>query len=661
MVSPVPSVLCPPRLALLPEQREAMLRQLAAPSPAWEAIASVVQRDPALLHAILDAAPLAAARLGSKLNAELSARLERLGADLLRAWLLQLAWSQHPPGEFPRRVSARALLVAECALHLALETRYPHPDEAYLAGLWHELGELCFAAQPAPSGAAPGAAAALTEQLARRAGVRGPLADALVLHHMEDELCLAAHPLVRLLWAAKRLAGESWKEEAARVGPILGLSREAVLALRHDVGYLAAAQPPGTGLALPATPAEGGDGALREIVLTALVRGAFTGLPPDTVSARLAMGARLLCDAAAPLVVVAGEDDTLRALPFAGRGEDDIPAWFAELGQRLDDATSVVARALRSGDATAFNAAGTRSACDRHLVRWLGRDGFMCLPLDLPDTRAVAVIGSDAEAPPAPYTTRLLGELARAAAAAVLASEREAAAREAGSRRIEERFREHLRRIAHEAGNPLSVIKSHLDIMARQHGDDASARTGLQIVHAELDRIGALLQAAAQPPAEQPEAATCRVPELLRELHTLYAEPLFGKRGIRFEVRCAGDLPAAAMPRSALTQVLLNLFRNAAEALHPGGSFIVSVPGQVLSDGIPCLELRVIDNGPGLPPQRLADLFATHPSTKGEAHQGLGLAIVRDILRKWSASILCRSQPGTGTSFQLFIPLDKGG
>jgi signal transduction histidine kinase len=54
----------------------------------------------------------------------------------------------------------------------------------------------------------------------------------------------------------------------------------------------------------------------------------------------------------------------------------------------------------------------------------------------------------------------------------------------------------------------------------------------------------------------------------------------------------------------------------------------------------------------------VADLFSPRPSSKGGGHQGVGLSIVREILSQWNATILCRSQPGSGTSFQIFLPLE---
>ena len=107
--------------------------------------------------------------------------------------------------------------------------------------------------------------------------------------------------------------------------------------------------------------------------------------------------------------------------------------------------------------------------------------------------------------------------------------------------------------------------------------------------------------------------------------------------------------------------MLLNLFRNASEALHPGQRLVVSASSQVSVDGRASLEIRLVDNGPGLPPDRAADLFSPRISHKGGTHQGVGLSVVREILTQWGATILCRSQPGSGTSFQIFLPLELSG
>ncbi len=172
-----------------------------------------------------------------------------------------------------------------------------------------------------------------------------------------------------------------------------------------------------------------------------------------------------------------------------------------------------------------------------------------------------------------------------------------------------------------------------------------------------LLRAGAVLTGYALDPPTKPNLfSLCEVEGRMR---SIYGDALFRERGIQLELRAAKDLPAAAMPASALKQVLLNLFRNASEALLPGQRLVVSASSQVTVDGQASLEIRLVDNGPGLPPERAADLFASRTSAEGDRHQGVGLTLVREILSQWGATILCRSQASSGTSFQLFLPLEQ--
>ncbi|KAI5913045.1 ATP-binding protein [Azoarcus sp. PA01] len=645
--------------APLAEHRERALRLLAPDAPDWDELASLILRDPALLCSIFVAAPLPPRqRLASTLRLELSQRLQVLGASVLRAWLLQLAWNAAPLEHAVRLRSGQALIVAECALHLALETRYAYPDEAYLAGLWHPFGST----------------------VVQRCGLAGPLADALAFDHPLEEAARSAHPLVPLLHTARRLAGEGWEHELPGLAQKCGLSVEALLSLRTDVGFLVrqSSIPPAlsdgtaeesrdeTGgaaprVAWPAASCGSGLDPMLDTALSALLRTAFIDLDPPRVTERLTLALRLLCgnDADPMFVVAADEHGILQALPL-GAGHD-IAQPYGELGLRLEDETSIIALTARTANpSSCFLRPGIplRSVPDWHIVRWLGREGIRCMPLELKDGTGVAVIAADELNPLPPAAARVVAALASAAARALRDLDRRRSARAETEERIEAHHREHVRRIVHEARSPLTVIKSYLGLVAQHHPDAPGLAGKMDALHGEIDRITELLERAARTPVAEPEPARCRVPELLQELHGLYGESLFARRGIHFEVRAAAAVPAAAIPGSALRQVLLNLFRNAAEALHPGGRFSVAVPGQLLANGRQCLEIRLIDNGPGLPAERLADLFSPRPSGKGSGHDGIGLSIVQEILQQWHGLILCRSQAGSGTSFQLLLPLD---
>lgn len=638
-----------------------ILRLLAAGSPNWPEVALVAARDPVLCLALLTAAPLASGELDDGLNAVLRRRLERLGPDLLRAWMLGVGKLQSAPDAGP------ALLVGECALHLALETRFPRPDEAYLGGLWSELADHVYKLEDADTGSPLKRIDTRQDfsHLVRACGLSEPLADALVLTPDHDEQLQGAHPLARLLHAANLLAADDWQSRAARVAQLTGLSSTSLISLRTDVAYIVS----GHAAYPPPAPGGNGEGSLvssaadpfREAALAGLLSAAFIDLEPQAIADRLGIAAPFFGLAMEPILLACDDDGVLR--PMLPCPPTSPAGLITELALRVDDATSCIALAVRSGQVSTYKpqgAAPRRSTADWHVARWLGHHGFCCLPLAIEGGNAVGLLGTGHDQP-SPTGRGLLTGLLAAAARSLRSARRNRHALAERENALQQRFRDHVRKIAHEATNPLTVIKSRLDLLSQQRPSDEPMQDEMVLLNAELDRIDTLLRRAADLPVDETEAPTCRVTDLLRDMRSVYGDPLFANHGIGFEVRAARDVPAAAIPASALKQVLLNLFRNASEALQPGKCLTVSVIGQVIMDGRNCVEIRLVDNGPGLPADRAADLFTPRPSTKGGGHQGVGLAVVREILVQWKAQILCRSHPGNGTSFQIFVPLDQTG
>jgi len=637
----------------LPDGASTILRMLAAQTPNWAEIALVAARDPALSLALLIADPLRPGELQDGLNTALRRRLERIGTDLLRAWLLGLG----PVVDHPDETADTALLRAECALHLAIETDYPRPDEAYLAGLWYGL--------PRSAGWVAGRRPTLPALVAD-CGLPASLADALELDDADPAGVGAMHPLLLLLAAARHLGSADWQERIAEVSRLSGLESASLVALRTDVGYILsghAAYP-----ALPGLPVTGAacptlrlsDDPYRYAGMLGLLTAAFVDLDATTIRDRLAIACPLFGLHTPPVLLGCGEDGRLRPLLGAAAGSADL--LIGELRLRLDDETSCIALGARSEQPCSHFGDGgppRRSVADWQVARWLGQPGFHVIPLGGASDTSVALIATaSAQALDSELRWRyaaLLGAAARALRSHArqhdAMAEREAA--------LHRRFRDHVRRIAHEASNPLTVLKTRIDMLALERPGDSTLQDEMSLLNAELDRIDNLLRSAAELPAETAEMRTCRVPELLLDMRTLYGEPLFGSRQIQLELRAAREVPPAAIPASALKQVLLNLLRNASEALQPGQRLVVSVLPLVNVDGRNCLEIRFVDNGPGLPVERARDPLTPRPSAKGAEHQGLGLAVVREILAQWGGTLLCRTQAGAGTSFQIFVPLEQ--
>jgi signal transduction histidine kinase len=110
------------------------------------------------------------------------------------------------------------------------------------------------------------------------------------------------------------------------------------------------------------------------------------------------------------------------------------------------------------------------------------------------------------------------------------------------------------------------------------------------------------------------------------------------------------DLPLVAIDEPQIRQALLNLLRNAREAMAGGGRASIEATGD--GDGV---RIRVRDEGPGIPPasrDRIFDIFYT---TK-ERGSGLGLPLTQQIVVAHGGRIRCEAGAGGGTTFEMWLP-----
>ena len=117
-----------------------------------------------------------------------------------------------------------------------------------------------------------------------------------------------------------------------------------------------------------------------------------------------------------------------------------------------------------------------------------------------------------------------------------------------------------------------------------------------------------------------------------------------------------GELPTVPCDPEGIHKALLNVASNAVDAVEGRESPRVEVTTGLTADGR-FAEVSVADNGPGIPPERLADVFKPFVSSKGSKGTGLGLPVSRKVLREHGGDVIVESEPGRGCRFVLRIPL----
>jgi signal transduction histidine kinase len=217
--------------------------------------------------------------------------------------------------------------------------------------------------------------------------------------------------------------------------------------------------------------------------------------------------------------------------------------------------------------------------------------------------------------------------------------------------------------ITHEVRNPLASIGLYAELLGDELGESEEARRLVASIISEVDRLTEItetyLRFARLPrPKLEAEDIGAVVTGVLE-----FARAELQQAGIALEVQVAPSLPEVAADEAQLRQALLNLVRNAREAMAAtgkgqdrdgaaavGGRLRVSVDG---ADG--AVRIRVEDSGPGIPREDLGKIFEPFFSTKRHG-TGLGLALVQQIVAGHGGRVDVESKPGEGTAFVLSIP-----
>lgn len=210
--------------------------------------------------------------------------------------------------------------------------------------------------------------------------------------------------------------------------------------------------------------------------------------------------------------------------------------------------------------------------------------------------------------------------------------------------------------LAHEIRNPLSTISLNLELLAEdlQAGDsprERRMRQRVQLLQRECDHLERILNDF----LEFARASTLhQVPTQLNDEVVRFLEffqPQAVEHRVEIMPHLAANLPLVLLDRRMFQQVLLNLARNAIQAMPHGGRLeILTYPAA----GAVVLEL--IDSGVGMDAATLSRIFEVFFSTK-PGGSGLGLPTVKKIVEVHGGSITCESEPGKGTRFRLFWPV----
>ncbi|MCU0782495.1 MAG: ATP-binding protein [Verrucomicrobia bacterium] len=239
--------------------------------------------------------------------------------------------------------------------------------------------------------------------------------------------------------------------------------------------------------------------------------------------------------------------------------------------------------------------------------------------------------------------------------------------------------------VAHEIGNPLNALHIHLQLMERAlkklkaasnrggAGGMASSRPRSQILAAEnetadlaakldqylsvakgeINRLDYIVTQFLQ--AIRPAPLQLKVTTLNEVVHKTLdlLQPELNNRGVTVKSKPARQLSATAIDPTQIQQALVNLVKNAAQAMTRGGTLTLQT-----GEGMDGVWVSVADTGGGIPQEQLNRIFEPFYTTKKKG-TGLGLMIVQRIVRAHGGRIELESHVGRGTTFRIWLPLHE--
>lgn len=204
--------------------------------------------------------------------------------------------------------------------------------------------------------------------------------------------------------------------------------------------------------------------------------------------------------------------------------------------------------------------------------------------------------------------------------------------------------------LAHEIRNPLAGIAGVVEIIGRDLPPSSPARAVVKDVRQEIAQINHILSDLLQTARPHP-------PEIRRsDLNTtvehavMLARQQAMSKPIEIEFQADDELPEVEHDSAQIHQVLLNLLLNSIQAMSDAGRILVKV-GRVGETA----TVQVSDNGRGIPPEHLPNIFRPFYTTKGNG-TGLGLSLARRIVEEHRGTIQVSSTPGKGTRFMVILP-----
>jgi signal transduction histidine kinase/HD-like signal output (HDOD) protein len=602
-----------------------------------------------------------------------------------------------------------SFMCAVLAEMIARNLSYPSPDEAYLAGLFHDIGKLVLwvncreeyteALQSAGSNSAllidsenrlGNSHCETGAQLINSWSPQSFIADAVLYHHEPKHRIVDALPLVKIVYAANILSSgiDRDSSDAFDVAKeVLDLER-SVLETIVPLSYKKVEQV-AESLDINIENLDNFDESTcekdaikqKELVRTTInisqLQGALQNLfechDADSMLKVVRQGLQILFDLKSVLFFLYNQEkDALQGIVGNGAEYDSL---IKEIVIPVQGKSCLLTRAL--DEKTSLDSFGhikglNLSIIDSQIIRLSGKEGMLCIPmLSQENCVGVIVIGIDEPQSHILFNNLNFINMFANQVAVVITAENE---RKSKAKLIQS---EHLTvssavadKVAHEVSNSLSIMKNYLKILGLKLAKDSPAQEEIIIINEEVDRINIIINELSnllEPKARQKELVDINT--LISDLIKITHESLLVQSGVVAKFSLEPSIHPIMTDKNGLKQVFINLIKNAVEAMPNGGTIEINTRLITNSQGTgfnkeadkgdqEFVEIIINDSGSEIPEEIKSNLFEAFVSSKGDGHSGLGLSIAYSIIKGLKGTMSCESDEATGTTFKILLPIN---
>jgi len=223
--------------------------------------------------------------------------------------------------------------------------------------------------------------------------------------------------------------------------------------------------------------------------------------------------------------------------------------------------------------------------------------------------------------------------------------------------------------VAHEINNPLNIISLDVEFIKSQIEPTSGITESLRSINEEVDRIAHIVrQLQNHAKTDEGIQESLDINELLNSHIFNITFSQLAKSGIKVNLDPAAHLPHVFIPKTKLTQVFMNIIKNAEDAMSKGGALTIttrravplrSVYGTEVTKKFMSrdfVEIVIADTGVGIKKEDMNYLFEPFFTTKGFDGTGLGLFISYSIIKSYNGIIKVESHENKGTAFSIILP-----